>query len=37
MASLVSAGVIDTPDYWLTHYSSYPSLGELLRALGGSV
>lgn len=37
VASLVSAGVIDTPDYWLANYNSYPSLGELLRALGGSV
>lgn len=35
--SLVSAGVIDTPDYWLENYNRYPSLGELLRALGGSV
>ena len=37
VASLVSAGVIDTPDYWLKNYGSYPSLGELLCALGGAV
>ena len=37
IASLVAAGVIDTPDYWRANYGSYPSLGELLRALGGSV
>lgn len=37
VASLVSAGVIDTPDYWLKNYNNYPSLGALLCALGGSV
>ena len=37
IGSLVIAGVIDTPDYWLEHYRDYPSLGELLCALGGAV
>ena len=37
IGSLVTAGVIDTPDYWLEHYLDYPSLGELLCALGGAV
>jgi len=37
IAALVSAGVIDTPDYWKSNYKSYPSLGELLCALGGAV
>ena len=35
--ALVSAGVIDSPVYWLEHYRDYPSLGELLCALGGAV
>ena len=37
IGSLVSAGVIDTPEYWAEHYRDYPSLGALLCALGGSV
>lgn len=37
IAALVSAGVIDTPDYWKVNYNSYPSLGALLCALGGAV
>ena len=30
IGSLVSAGVIDTPEYWAEHYRDYPSLGALL-------
>lgn len=37
VAALVAAGVIDTPDYWLSNYGTFPSLGALLCALGGSV
>lgn len=37
VGALVSAGVIDTPDYWLTNYGTFPSLGELLCAMGGAV
>lgn len=37
IGALVSAGVIDTPEYWLEHYRDYPSLGALLCALGGAV
>lgn len=37
IGSLVAAGVIDTPEYWLAHYRDYPSLGALLCALGGAV
>lgn len=37
MTALMPTAVIGTLGYWLTHYNSYPSLGELLRALGGSV
>ena len=37
IGSMVNAGVIDTPDYWLEHYRDYPSLGALLCALGGAV
>lgn len=37
VSALVSAGVIDSPDYWLEHYRDYPSLGDLLCALGGAV
>ena len=37
IGSLVSAGVIDTPEYWAAHYRDYPSLGTLLCALGGAV
>ena len=33
----MSAGVIDTPEYWAEHYRDYPSLGALLCALGGAV
>lgn len=35
--NLVEAGIIDTPDYWLAHYSDLPYLGTLLCALGGAV
>lgn len=37
VGSLVEAGVINTPEYWLEHYRDYPSLGALLCALGGAV
>jgi len=37
VGSLVAAGVIDTPDYWLANHSTFPSLGALLCALGGAV
>lgn len=37
VAALVAAGVIDTPDYWLSNYGTFPSLGALLCALGGAV
>lgn len=37
VGSLVEAGVINTPEYWLEHYRDYPSLGTLLCALGGAV
>ena len=37
VGALVAAGVIDTPDYWLANYRTFPSLGALLCALGGAV
>ena len=37
VAALVAAGVIDTPDYWLANYRTFPSLDALLCALGGAV
>ena len=37
IGNLVEAGIIDTPDYWLEHYSDLPYLGTLLCALGGAV
>ena len=37
VGALVAAGVIDTPDYWLANYHTFPSLGALLCALGGAV
>jgi LysM repeat protein len=37
VGALVAAGVIDTPDYWLSNYRATPSLGALLCALGGAV
>lgn len=37
IGSLVAAGVIDTPDYWLAKYHTFPMLGDLLCALGGAV
>lgn len=37
MAALVAAGVINTPDYWLANYDTFPSLDLLLCALGGAV
>ena len=37
IGTLVSAGVVDTPNYWLEHYRDDPNLGDLLCALGGAV
>ena len=37
VGSLVAAGVINTPDYWLETYHNVANLGALLCALGGSV
>ena len=37
VAALVAAGVINTPDYWLANYRTFPSLDTLLCALGGAV
>ncbi len=37
VAALQAAGVINTPDYWLANYGTFPSLGALLCALGGAV
>lgn len=37
IGSLVAAGVINTPDYWLAKYHTFPLLGDLLCALGGAV
>lgn len=37
VAALVAAGVINTPDYWLTNQNALQYLGDLLRALGGAV
>lgn len=37
VAALVAAGIINTPDYWLTNHGTFPSLGALLCALGGAV
>lgn len=37
VGALVDAGVINTPDYWLANYRTFPSLGALLCALGGAV
>ena len=37
VAALVAAGVINTPDYWLDNYDTFPSLDLLLCALGGAV
>ena len=37
VAALVVAGVINTPDYWLANYDTFPSLDLLLCALGGAV
>lgn len=37
VAALVTAGIIDTPTYWLANYASFPSLDMLLCALGGAV
>lgn len=37
VAALVTAGVINTPDYWLANYHTFPSLGMLLCALGGAL
>ena len=35
--ALVKAGVITTPEYWLRAAEITPNVGELLKALGGSV
>ncbi len=37
VGALVSAGVIDTPNYWLDNRNACASLGALLCALGGAV
>ena len=37
VGTLVAADVIDTPDYWLANYSTFPSLDALLCAMGGAV
>ena len=37
VAALVAAGVINTPEYWLANYDTFPSLDLLLQALGGAV
>lgn len=37
VAALVAAGVINTPEYWLANYGTFPSLDLLLQALGGAV
>lgn len=37
VAALVAAGVVNTPDYWLANYRTFPSLDALLCALGGAV
>lgn len=37
VGALVAAGVIDTPDYWLANYNTFPHLDALLCALGGAV
>lgn len=37
VAALVAAGVIASPDYWLTNYKNLKSLDLLLCALGGAV
>ena len=34
--ALVKAGVINTPEYWLTNYGKLQSLDALLCALGGA-
>ena len=35
--ALADAGVINTPEYWLANYNTFPSLDLLLQALGGAV
>ena len=37
VAALVAAGAINTPEYWLANYDTFPSLDLLLQALGGAV
>lgn len=37
VAALVTAGVVSSPDYWLSHYDDVEWLEELICALGGSV
>ena len=37
VSNLVAAGVINTPDYWLSTYPNAANLGDLLCTLGGSV
>ena len=37
VAALVAAGVINTPEYWLANYDTFPSLDLLLQALGWAV
>lgn len=37
VGSLVSAGIINSPDYWLENIDARENLGDLLCALGGAV
>ena len=37
MEKLVKAGVIASPEYWLTKVNTVKNLGALLTALGGAV
>ena len=37
LEALVSAGVVNSPDYWTGAMEAQPNVGELIRALGGAV
>ncbi|MDL2274438.1 CHAP domain-containing protein, partial [Oscillospiraceae bacterium OttesenSCG-928-G22] len=37
VAALLTAGVMNSPQYWLTQYKTLQHLGDLLCALGGAV
>ncbi len=37
VGKLAALGVINSPDYWLANYNTFPSQGALLCALGGAV